>query len=224
MTWSGLDATTMVALAIALLFVGSVGTERHLRIALSVAGVAGVATAALGYASLIVAAGGVALAVVNLLKLLRMRGGVDRLDDDARLFAQRHLSLLPARDAALLIGQGAIVTARAGEQLTREGHLTDRLYFLVSGSAAVMVDGKTVGGLLPGDMVGEASLLDDAHATATVEIAEDARLWFAEARVLKPFLALHPRIAAALAKATLAALRDKLGRSNRAASAAVTPA
>jgi hypothetical protein len=155
------------------------------------------------------------LIIVNALALVRIRGR-GMLDQDARAFHQRHLKSLSPAQASLLIDQGSFIEARAGEVLTREGEPVENLHFLVSGVAAVLVDTAIVGRIGPGDLIGEAALLGDGRASATVRLAEPGRLWFIDKARLQAFLAVHPAIATELSNATMAALQGKLERANKA--------
>lgn len=163
------------------------------------------------------AASGLALLLIliNGLALVRMRGrGV--LDDDGKAFYQRHLSHLSPAQAGLLIDQGSFIDGRAGDILTREGEPVESLHFLVSGVAAVLVDNAIVGRIGPGDLIGEAALLGEGRASATVRLAGDSnRLWFIPKERLAAFLAVHPDIATELNAATMTALQEKLERANR---------
>lgn len=153
--------------------------------------------------------------IANGLAVIRL-GGKGVLDADGESFHQRHLSRLTPAQASLLIAQGNFIEARAGDILTREGQPVESLHFLVEGVAAVLVDEAIVGRLGPGDLIGEAALLGDARASATVRLAADRnRLWFAPKDRLAAFLAAQPAIAAELGSATIAALQSKLERSNR---------
>lgn len=188
---------------------------RWLRIGLFLAGLLALSDALFrntGIAPMSLAA---VLLLINGLALIRMRGrGV--LDDDSAAFYQRHLSHLSPAQAGLLIEQGSFVDGRAGEILTRAGEAVDALHFLVSGVAAVLVDNAIVGRIGPGDLIGEAALLGDGRASATVRLAGDSnRLWFIPKDRLAAFLAVHPDIAAELNAATMAALQEKLERANR---------
>ncbi len=153
--------------------------------------------------------------IANGLAVIRL-GGKGVLDADGESFHQRHLSRLTPAQASLLIAQGNFIEARAGDILTREGQPVESLHFLVEGVAAVLVDDAIVGRLGPGDLIGEAALLGDARASATVRLAADRnRLWFAPKDRLAAFLAAQPAIAAELGSATIAALQSKLERANR---------
>ncbi len=153
--------------------------------------------------------------IANGLTIIRL-GGRGVLDADGKSFHQRHLSRLTPAQASLLIAQGHFIEARAGDILTREGQPVESLQFLVEGVAAVLVDEAIIGRLGPGDLIGEAVLLGDARASATVRLAGDRnRLWFVPKDRLVAFLAAQPAIAAELNAATVSALRDKLERANR---------
>lgn len=159
---------------------------------------------------------GILLALVNALALLRISAGRKALSAEEALFHDRHLARLKPADVRLFVGQGSYVPAKAGEQLTRSGDRVDTLYFLIEGSAAVVVDGAVVGRVGPGDLIGEAALLPGGVASADVKIVEDgARLWFIARDRLDQFLRAQPQVAAELRAATLAAMQAKLEAANR---------
>ncbi|MEQ7873138.1 cyclic nucleotide-binding domain-containing protein [Sphingomonas sp. ASV193] len=114
------------------------------------------------------------------------------------------------------LDQGVWLNGTAGDVLTREGESTAHLYWLASGEAAVSVDGRTVATCGPGQLVGEATVLTDGSATATVVLTRASRFWAAPAPALNAFLAANPPIAAALEHGFNLSLRDKLVAMNRA--------
>lgn len=221
MTWVADSALIFLALVV-LILASMIQSGRWLRLGLIFAG-ALILWDALGHdRGLAVAAGSLMLLLVNLLSLARSSGWQHKLDEEADAFYQRHLSRLSRAEARLLIDQGSFIEARAGEELTREGAPVGSLHFLVKGVAAVLVDDVIVGRLGPGDLIGEACLLPDGRASATVRLADDrCRLWFIPKERLNALLAAQPQIAAQLNAATTAALRDKLERSNKERSAEV---
>lgn len=199
-----------------LIAIGGVTSRRQLGlVCLLLAGILALIDALVRNTGIWMTAWPVILIIFNGLALIRMRGrGV--LDDDSTAFYQRHLSHLSAAQASLLIDQGSFIDGRAGDILTREGAPVDALHFLVSGIAAVLVDNAIVGRVGPGDLIGEAALLSEGRASATVRLAGDSnRLWFIPKERLAAFLAAHPDIAAELNAATMAALQEKLERANR---------
>lgn len=205
----------LIAAAAIIVAASAVQSGRWLRIGLFLAGLLALSdtllrdtgAAAMGLALLLI--------LINGLAMLRMRGrGV--LDEDASAFYKRHLAHLTPAQASLLIDQGSFIDGRAGDILTREGEPVESLHFLVDGVAAVLVDNAIVGRIGPGDLIGEAALLGDGRASATVRLAGDSnRLWFIPKDRLAAFLAVHPDIAAELNAATMAALQEKLERANR---------
>lgn len=194
----------------------AVSGGRWLRVGLALAATVVIVDALLRPAGIAAPALAAIVLVANGLSVLRMAGG-SRLDgDDAQAFYQRHLSRLTPAQASLLIAQGNFIEGRAGEILTREGEPVESLHFLVDGVAAVLVDDAIVGRLGPGDLIGEAALLGEGRASATVRLAaERNRLWFIAKDRLAAFLAVQPAIAAELNAATVSALRDKLERVNK---------
>lgn len=164
----------------------------------------------------------VMLALVNAFALLRMRAPSHPLTPEMADFVRRHLTGLDSAQARQLIDEGQLVDGQPGEVLTRVGEPVEHLYFLVSGCAAVVVGDAVVGRIDPGDLIGEACLLTDGRASATVRLTDPSRLWFVDKRRLGAFLDVHPRIAVVLQGASLAALRDKLERTNRASAGAAT--
>ena len=64
----------------------------------------------------------------------------------------------------------------AGEEIVREGEMDDRFYVIVSGTAAVMRNGRSVGQIDAGDCFGETSYLRGAKRLATIQAATDLTL------------------------------------------------
>ncbi len=68
------------------------------------------------------------------------------------------------------------VHRKAGRVLTRQGCVGREAFVVVSGTADVQVDGRTVGRLGPGDVIGEISLLTGEPRNATVSALTDMEL------------------------------------------------
>ena len=217
MTAAWMSGGGLLMLAVGLVVAGcAVQGGRWLRHGLALAGALGLADALLQQRGLPIAALAALLLLLNLMAIFRLSGRGRGMGDEALAFHARHLSRLSPAQAQLLIDQGTFIEARAGEVLTREGEPVESLHFLVSGFAAVLVDNAIIGRVGPGDLIGEACLLADPRASATVRLADDhCRLWFIPKERLVPFLAAQPQIAAELNAATMGALRDKLERVNR---------
>ena len=56
----------------------------------------------------------------------------------------------------------------AGARLVKQGDIGDSFYVVLTGQAKVLVSGRTVNRLLPGEHFGEISLLDGKPRTASV--------------------------------------------------------
>ena len=189
---------------------------RYLRHGLALAGAIACADAILAGRGMPVLLLALLFTLINLMAVFRVGRRRATLTPDTAALHRKHLAGLSAGEAQLLLDQGNIVEARAGEELTREGAEVSNLYFLLSGCAAVLVDDRVIGRADAGDLIGEACLIGDGRASATVRLADDnCRLWFVPKERLLAFLKAQPKIANELSKATLAGLRDKLETANR---------
>src|SRR5947208_175358 len=65
------------------------------------------------------------------------------------------------------------LTVKAGDKLTDQGQTGSEAFVIVDGTVTVRRNGKKVGTLGPGTMVGELSLLDHGPRTATVTADTD---------------------------------------------------
>lgn len=122
-------------------------------------------------------AAGVLLPVVALLAVPSMR----RLDAEAvvpaaplgRLSEVPFLSVLSGRVQERLARSVSGEVVPAGEVVIREGDAGQQFYIVVSGQAVVLVGGKPIRDLGPGDFFGELALLRDVPRTATVRATSD---------------------------------------------------
>lgn len=64
----------------------------------------------------------------------------------------------------------------AGEQVFAQGSPRDRMYVVISGEVAIVVDGVTVEVAGPGGLVGEMALIDDGARSSTVVARADSEL------------------------------------------------
>ena len=127
------------------------------------------------------------------------------------------LAGLGRAQARRLIDQGMWMDGRKGDVLIREGEAAAQLYYLASGAAEVHIQGKLVGRVIPGQLVGEATVLGEAAAIATVTLTEPSRFWCAQGRALNAYLAANPDARHALEHGFNVSLRQKLEAMNRAA-------
>jgi CRP/FNR family cyclic AMP-dependent transcriptional regulator len=209
-TWFGYGAL------IVLLAASLVARVDHVRLGLAVAALLALPVAILGwrgsgYTLLIIA-----ILLVNLGLISRLWLGNAKITFSAeeQQLRDRHFGSLSPVHARALIDQGNWISARRGEILVRENEAAPCLFYLAEGTAEILRDGTDVGALADGALIGEATVLDGAHATGTVVLASNARLWFVPAAGLRAYLAANPGVAGALHEGFARALRGKLASAN----------
>jgi CRP-like cAMP-binding protein len=67
-------------------------------------------------------------------------------------------------------------TLYADQTLFNEGEQGDLMYVLISGTAAIIVNGREIETAEPGTVIGEMAMIDDARRSATVIAKEDCTL------------------------------------------------
>jgi len=127
------------------------------------------------------------------------------------------LAGLGRAQARRLIDQGFWIDGRPGDILIREGERAAQLFFLASGSADVHSRGHLVGRIGAGELMGEATVLGESAAIATVTLTAPARFWCAQGQALNAYLAANPDARHALEHGFTVSLRQKLDAMNRAA-------
>ena len=152
---------------------------------------------------------------VLLLQFWRSNAAV-RFTADEEPMLEALLNGLPRTRARHFLDQGFWLTGQAGEALIREGEPVTHLFYIAEGSARVTSDGKAVGRLGAGDLIGEVTVLSGDTASATVMLETAARLWCAPAQTLRLYLDAHHDVRHAVEQSFSAALRHKLQELNRA--------
>jgi len=209
-TWFGYGAL-LVLLAASL-----VVRVDHVRIGLAVAALLALPVAIMGwsgggYTLLIIA---ILLVNLGLIARLWLSNAKVSFTAEEQELRDRHFERLGAASARMLIDQGHWISARRGEMLIRENEAAPCLFYMAEGTATIRRDGADVGALAGGALIGEATVLDGAHATGTVVLTSNARLWFIPAAGLRAYLAAHPDVAGALHEGFARALRGKLASAN----------
>lgn len=136
-------------------------------------------------------------------------------DEDAML--EGPLKGLGRAQARRLIDQGVWIEGRTRDVLIREGEPAAQLFYLASGGGEVHSRGKLVGAVSPGQLIGEATVLGEAAAIATVTLTMPSRMWCAQGKSLNAYLAANPDARHALEHSFTVSLRQKLDAMNRAA-------
>ena len=140
-----------------------------------------------------------------------------RFTSDEQAMREGPLAGLARAQARRLIDQGMWIDGRPGDVLIREGEAAAQLYYLASGAAQVHSRGALVGKIDPGQLVGEATVLGETAAIATVTLTEASRFWCAQGKSLNAYLAANPDARHALEHSFNVSLREKLDAMNRAA-------
>lgn len=143
-----------------------------------------------------------------------------RFNDEERTMFDGPLKGLGKAQARRLIDQGMWIDGRKGDVLIREGEPAAQLFFLATGGGEVHSRGKLVGRIVPGQLAGEATVLGEAAAIATVTLTEPSRFWCAQGNSLNAYLAANPDARHALEHSFNVSLRQKLDAMNRAAAPA----
>ena len=108
-----------------------------------------------------------------------------------RLAQQPIFAPLPRLALEQLTGALQAQAVRAGEVVVRQDDIGDRFYLIEQGVFRVVVDGREVRRLGPGDAFGETALLHQIHRTATISALTDGRLVWLEAVVFVPAVTGH---------------------------------
>ncbi|WP_182911832.1 Crp/Fnr family transcriptional regulator [Sphingomonas cavernae] len=197
-------------------------TITAMRIALLAAGIAWLLHALFVTASLVETVGAALLILVTGSMLARLVAAEYRVS-----FSPEEQDLLKAMfprlrrtSARHLLDQGYWLSARAGDALTRAGEPLTHLYYLASGWARILSDGKAIAECPPGTFIGEMTVLTGEPATVSVELGAPSRLWCIPAGTLRRYLDEHPDVRSAFETAFRQALADKLVASNQRAAAA----
>lgn len=152
---------------------------------------------------------------VLLLQFMRSNAAV-RFTADEEPMLGALLKGLPRARSRHFLDQGFWLNGQPGEALIREGEPVTHLFYLASGDARVTSEGKQVGRLGPGDLIGEVTVLSGDVASATVTLATGARMWCAPAQSLRLYLDAHHDVRHAVEQSFAVALRHKLQEMNRA--------
>jgi CRP/FNR family cyclic AMP-dependent transcriptional regulator len=100
------------------------------------------------------------------------------------------------------------VEVDAGYVLMKEGTIGQEAFIILSGTAAVMRNGRKVASLGRGSIFGELSLLDPGKRTATVVAETDMDLLVVTGRGLQTTIKAAPAIAIKLLRNLAARLRE----------------
>jgi hypothetical protein len=99
---------------------------------------------------------------------------------------------LPPRKVLQVLGLGSWVAAETGERLIESGKLPDAILLIVRGKVRVTKDGRVLGELSAGDIVGSALILSGIPADVDAVTVEQVRAMRWQVGTLQRYLAANP--------------------------------
>lgn len=223
-SWSDLLGLIGVALYIGAYFALQVGLIRgqgYLYAALNTAAACCVLlslTQEFNLSSAIIQVVYIAISVVGMARFYLLTHRIRFSDEELELLAAIAPNLTKWQ-ARQLLDLGTWWTAPRETVLTDEGQPLSHLYFLADGGANVVVAGAMVAQVGAGSLIGEMSCLTGMPASATVTIAEPARLFALEVKTMNAFLARNQAVRHELESRFVNQISDKLIRANASLSA-----
>jgi CRP-like cAMP-binding protein len=122
---------------------------------------------------------------------------------------------LPAREVLRVLSIGSWTTADAGERLIEHGKSIESISLIVRGKVRVTKDGRTLGELGEGELVGSALLVTGAVAEVDAVTVEPARTLQWDVATLERYLNAHPETRNVLQRHLARDLAGKLVRTEK---------
>ena len=136
----------------------------------------------------------VVFAAINLVQSWRLfieRRPVKLTPEEENVRRLAFEDLLP-RKVLQVLGLGSWVTAETGEQLIQSGKLPDAILLIVRGKVRVTKDGRVLGELNAGDIVGSALILSSIATDVDAVTVERVRAMRWQVGTLQRYLAANP--------------------------------
>lgn len=126
----------------------------------------------------------------------------------------RRLALqdLPPRKVLQVLTIGSWVTAEVGERLIERGKLPDSVSLIVRGKVRLTKDGRVLGDLIPGDIVGSALILNGIPSNVDAVTVEPLRAMRWQIGPLQKYLSANPETRAVMQRHLARDLASKIGR------------
>jgi cyclic nucleotide-binding protein len=119
---------------------------------------------------------------------------------------------LPPRKVLQVLSIGSWITADNGVHLIEQGKLPDSLPLIVRGKVRLLKDGRVLGDLGPGDLVGSALILSGITANVDAVVEEPIRAMRWPIETLKKYLNSDPETRTVLQQHLAHDLAGKIGR------------
>ena len=118
---------------------------------------------------------------------------------------------LPPRKVLQILSIGSWVTTQVDEPLLERGKLPD-ISLIIRGKVRVTKDGRVIGDMIPGDVVGSALILTGIPSSVDAVTVEPVRAMRWETGTLQKYLSANPEIRDAMQQHLARDLAGKIGR------------
>ena len=119
---------------------------------------------------------------------------------------------LPPRKVLQILSIGSWVTTQVDEPLLERGKLPNYISLIIRGKVRVTKDGRVIGDMIPGDVVGSALILTGIPSSVEAVTVEPVRAMRWETGTLQKYLSANPEIRDAMQQHLARDLAGKIGR------------
>lgn len=119
---------------------------------------------------------------------------------------------LPPRKVLQVLSIGSWITGEVGERLIERGKLPDSVSLIVRGKVRVTKEGRMLGELIAGDLVGSALILSGVPSNVDAVTVEPLRAMRWEVETLKRYLSANPETRTVVQRHLARDLAGKIGR------------
>jgi CRP-like cAMP-binding protein len=119
---------------------------------------------------------------------------------------------LPPRKVLQVLSIGSWMSAEAGERLIEQGKLPECVSLMIRGKVRITKDGRMLGELIAGDVIGSALILNGIPANVDAVAMEPVRAMCWRLETLKKYLSADPETRTVLQRHLAHDLATKIGR------------
>jgi hypothetical protein len=156
----------------------------------------------------------VVFAVINLFQswLLFIERRPVKLTAEEEEVGRLALQDLPPRKILQVLSIGSWITSEVGERLIERGKLPDSVSLIVRGKVRITKEGRMLGDLIPGDIVGSALILNGIPSNVDAVTVEPLRAMRWQIGTLQKYLSANPETRAVMQRHLARDLAGKIGR------------
>ena len=119
---------------------------------------------------------------------------------------------LPPRKVLQVLSIGSWITEEVGERLIERGKLPDSVSLIIRGKVRLTKDGRMLGDLIPGDLVGSALILSGVPSNVDAVTVEPVRAMRWQIGTLQRYLSANPETRNVMQRHLAHDLAGKIGR------------